>query len=136
MSKPKKTPAHIQARENAVTLLRAALRWVKAGIVRKGRTNIEDMLLDALYDARRHAASLEHMRTPAAMQRVLTAVCRSLPRGSDPGSADARIRYIARWSSRLYVTQDHMIKVLENATTYAVDDLAREKQKHLGRLDP
>ena len=130
-----KYPSSITVREKAVPILRAAREWVRAGIIRKGRTNIKDMLLDALEDAKGYRYKTPLERSPAVMSRVQAYLCLCLPRRSDPGSRRQRVRYLAKWSCLQYVTQDRIIDLLDRAVTLAETDVRDRKRLHQEKME-
>ena len=123
---------HIETREQALLVLRQGRDWVKAGIIRDGRTNVTDMVLDTVEDAPHGFGRTTAPELPVkydVTQRALSYLCISLGH-VDPGTSRGRYKKLAKWACCQYVTQDTIIWLYKRAVVVAVADI-RELKKNL-----
>ena len=122
---------HIETREQALLVLRQAREWVKAGIIRNGRTNVTDMALDAVEDAPHDFGRTASPKLPVkhdVAQRALAYLCLALG-PVDPGTSSGRDKKLAKWACCQYVTQNTIIWLYERAVVTAVADIRELKKK-------
>ena len=118
------TKTQIKVREDALKVLRLARDWVKAGCIRKGRTGISYMALDAIEDAPSPLDWTPMPPVPRPVEsRALAYLCLCIPGTGEPGTYRLRMKRIYRWNARQYVTQNYIIRAYEAAVTLAVEDI-------------
>ena len=127
----------LQSRIEAQKMLRQAYHLAERGWIKKGRQSTHDMLSDCLIEVAQHGPLVELGRgLRPADSRMLSYVCLVLPRKTDSGSNRLRMKKIYQWEDWGYVTQDHVIRVLDSAWRLATEDVRRTRTnlKVAGRL--
>lgn len=130
MAKPKKTPAPIRRREEALRILRAAREYAQHGRIFNQRRTVHDMLLDCLHQGCKDYA----YRWPKTILNVdpvvgmcLAYVCQTIYRCNDPGSNRLRFKMILKFGGgHSNVTAWR----LENAVRICMADLKERRAAH------
>ena len=130
MSKPKKTPAPIKRREEALRVLRAARTYAQHGRIFNGRRSVHDMLLDCLEqgckDYGYHWPAVVTIVDPVPAM-CLAYVCQTIYRCNDPGSNRLRFKMIHKFGGG---HSGFTVQRLENAVRIAMADLKEHRAAH------